>query len=179
MVAHFANRLRCRALQSLRTWPNLAGWRDCFLVFALFSVFAIGTGFATQFFSWHLTAFHPLKFLGVMAILFVFPGIAEELVFRGLVLPHRSENWEPGKLRAALAVSVVVFVLWHVVNAWLMFPVARPVFWDWRFLLIVVGLGWTCGWTYLRTGSLWPPVLIHWSIVVIWKACLGGPVFFE
>ena len=179
MISNLWNLTRTRALRSLQTWPDAKGWRDCLVAFVLFSAFAIPTGFLTHFFSFQPSAMPPLKFLGVMAILFVFPGIAEELMFRGLVLPHRSEQWPPARLRVALWVSVVIFVLWHVVNAWLMFPVARSVFWDWRFLLIVVGLGWACGWSYLRTGSLWPSVLIHWSIVVVWKACLGGPVFFE
>jgi predicted Abi (CAAX) family protease len=149
------------------------------LAFVLFALFALGFGYLSGFFRSQLTAMPMPKFLGVMAITFVFPGITEELVFRGLVLPHPSEEKFARSRRNALIVSIIIFVFWHVGNAWLTFPVARPVFWDWRFLTIVVGLGWACGWSYQRTGSLWPSVLIHWFIVVIWKAFLGGPVFFE
>jgi len=179
VLSRLWNNASARVTRSLTTWPDAAGWRASLLAFALFSAFSIGFGFASGFFTVTPTAMPPVKFASVMAILFFFPGIFEELIFRGLVLPHRSEDRSPEQLRRALAISVVIFILWHVVNAWLTFPVARPVFWDLRFLTIVAGLGWACGWAYLRTGSLWPSVLIHWSIVVIWKACLGGPVFFE
>ena len=107
MIRNLWNLVRTRALRSLQTWPDSKGWRDCLVAFVLFSAFAIPTGFVTQFFSFQPSAMPPLKFLGVMAILFVFPGIAEELMFRGLVLPHRSEQWSPARLRIALGVSVV------------------------------------------------------------------------
>jgi predicted Abi (CAAX) family protease len=149
------------------------------LAYLLFACVSLAFGFGTNFFTLQPTAMPASKFVTVVAILFVFPGIAEELVFRGLMLPHRSEDRSPARQNRALVISIVIFILYHVVNAWLTFPVARPVFWDWRFLTIVAALGWICGWAYLKTGSLWPSIFIHWSIVVIWKACLGGPVFFE
>jgi predicted Abi (CAAX) family protease len=171
--------LRSRAFRCLSTWPTPAGWRAAAAALFFFALFALSFGYLSGFFQPHLTSMPLSKFLGVTAIVFVFPGITEEFVFRGLVLPHPTEEqFERTRLRD-LIVSVFVFVFWHVGNAWLTFPVARPVFWDWRFLTIVVGLGWACGWSYQRTGSLWPSVLIHWFIVVIWKAFLGGPVFFE
>ena len=179
LVSHLLITAVARIKRSLTTWPDPSGWRATWLVFCIFSLLAIGFGFGSGFFSLLPTAMPPAKFAMVMVILFFFPGIFEELIFRGLVLPHRSEGHSAERLRWALAISVVIFILWHVVNAWLTFPVARAVFWDLRFITIVAGLGWACGWIYLRTGSLWPSVLIHWSIVVIWKACLGGPVFFE
>jgi predicted Abi (CAAX) family protease len=27
---------------------------------------------------------------------------------------------------------------------------------------------------YQRTGSIWPAVLIHWLVVVVWKTFFGG-----
>ena len=171
--------LRLRALRALTTWPNARAWRDSGWALLWFALFALATGFATRFFQAQPTAMPPLKFLGVMVILFVFPGITEELIFRGLVLPHPSEDGFEPRRRRSLVVSILIFIVWHIGNAWLIFPAARPVFWDWRFLLIVTGLGWACGWSYQRTGSIWPPVIIHWFIVVVWKACLGGPVFFK
>jgi len=170
--------VRTRLIRSLRTWPDAAGWRFFVLALAAFGIFALAVGLGLGFFRIGPTDLPPLELLRAAVILFVFPGIAEELVFRGLILPHPTEGRSPAFRRNALVASIVIFTLWHVVNAWLLFPIARDVFWDWRFLLIVFGLGWACGSVYLRTGSLWPAVLIHWSIVIVWKAFLGGPVFF-
>jgi len=119
------------------------------------------------------------SFLRMAFVLLLFPGFAEELVFRVWLLPHPVENVRALRKRCALVGSVAVFTLWHVINAWLFFPEARPVFWDGRFLFLAAGLGGTCGVVYLRWGSIWPPALIHWGIVLLWKACFGGPVFFE
>ncbi len=163
---------------ALTTWPDASGWAFAGIVLAAFTAFALAVGFGSGFFQVAPTDLSPATFLRAMAILFVFPGLGEELVFRGLLLPHRSENRSPRFRQRAFLASIVIFTLWHVGNAWLLFPVARPIFWDWRFLLIVVGLGAASGSVYLRTGSLWPAVLIHWGIVVIWKGFLGGPVFF-
>jgi predicted Abi (CAAX) family protease len=177
-VNRLAALLRTRSVRSLGTCPDAAGWRHFALALGAFGAFALASGLGLGFFRPGPTTLTPATFLRAAAILFLFPGIAEELVFRGWLLPHPSEHRPPAFLRKALLTSVVVFTLWHVVNAWLIFPQAREVFWDGRFLLIVVGLGWACGSVYLRTGSLWPAVLIHWSIVIVWKAFLGGPVFF-
>ncbi|MBU6299918.1 MAG: CPBP family intramembrane metalloprotease [Verrucomicrobia bacterium] len=171
--------LRARVTRALKGWPDPAGWRASGIAFGFFALYALAVGFVTGFFQPQPTSMPPLNFLGLILILFVFPGIAEEMVFRGLLLPHPAEPGFSSSRVFALVLSSVIFILWHVGNAWLTFPSARPVFWDWRFLLIVAGLGLTCGWSYQRTGSIWPPVILHWFIVVIWKACLGGPVFFK
>jgi predicted Abi (CAAX) family protease len=39
---------------------------------------------------------------------------------------------------------------------------------DPRFLVQVTLLGLACSLAYLVSGSIWPPVLIHWLTVVVW-----------
>jgi len=36
-------------------------------------------------------------------------------------------------------------------------------------------LGAACTGAYARTGSIWPPVAIHWLTVVLWKVLFAGP----
>jgi predicted Abi (CAAX) family protease len=40
--------------------------------------------------------------------------------------------------------------------------------------LLLTVLGAVCTTAYRRTGSLWPPVLLHWVTVVCWMMLLGG-----
>lgn len=166
-------RTRTSFSQGTISWPWLAAW------FGIYLVGVFGWGLASGFLSWQITALPPATFLRTCLILLIFPGIAEELVFRVWLLPHPAEEVSGAVRLRSLGISTAVFVLWHVANAWLFFPVARAVFWDWRFLVITAWLGWVCGGTYLRTGWIWVPAAIHWLTVVIWKACFGGPVFFE
>lgn len=155
------------------SWSGVALWTGLFFLGVLL------WGVATGFLEWRVTSLSPWAFARASLVLLVFPGLAEELVFRVWLLPHPREAVPKRRLLPWLGGSVAIFVLWHIVNAWLFFHVARPLFWDWRFLVITAWLGWVCGGVYLRSGTIWAPALIHWLTVVIWKACFAGPVFFE
>lgn len=99
---------------------------------------------------------------------FLMPALLEELVFR---------SWIGGRGAALAAVaSFLAFVLWHPVQVWLNLPSARPVFTDPGFLMVVATLGFACTLTRVRSGSLWPGVVIHWGVVVAWLALFGGDV---
>ena len=50
----------------------------------------------------------------------------------------------------------------------------RAVFLDPSFLVLATLLGIVCTMTYLRSGSIWPPILFHWFTVVVWIMFLGG-----
>lgn len=104
----------------------------------------------------------------IAAIAFVIPALAEEVVFRGLVI----RRWT---LWYAIA-SVTLYVVWHPIEALTFFPSARPVFFDPVFLLLVTLLGVLCTTAYFRSRSIWPSVIIHWLAVVAWKG-LGGAIF--
>jgi predicted Abi (CAAX) family protease len=73
-----------------------------------------------------------------------------------------------------VAASVVLFIAWHPLNAALFLPAARPLFGDLRFLALAGLLGLCCSVVYLRTGSVWPGVVLHWLVVFAWKGALGG-----
>ena len=103
--------------------------------------------------------------LAVIA-LFV-PALSEELFFRALLLKPNASLW-----RSALAVAA--FVAWHPLQAtffgvdWAA-VVLNPV-----FLIAVAALGVALTRVYLATRSIWPPVALHWIVVLMWKLA-GGP----
>ena len=103
----------------------------------------------------------------------VVPALAEEFVFRGLLIRRDASGQ---LLLWTVPVSLAAYVGWHPIAAIILMPAAWPLFTDVRFLLIVAVLGAACTTLYLRSGSLWPGVAVHWSIVFGWKA-LGGERF--
>ena len=96
---------------------------------------------------------------------FLMPSLLEELVFRG---------WLPRSAPLAAILSFVAFVLWHPLQVWLNLPFARPEFLRPGFLIAVAALGFACTLTRIRSGSIWPGVVIHWGVVVAWLAIFGG-----
>jgi predicted Abi (CAAX) family protease len=51
----------------------------------------------------------------------------------------------------------------------------RHIFWRPTYLAVVALLGLVCTFLYLKTGSVWPPVLVHGITVALWKLFFGGP----
>lgn len=101
--------------------------------------------------------------------LFLVPAFGEELLFRGLAIPRgrRSPRW--------IAFSVVLFVLWHPLQAVTFGPPWASSFLDFWFLAAVAILGLALARIYVATQSLWPCIVAHWLVVFGWKAVLGGP----
>ena len=104
----------------------------------------------------------------------VFPSFLEELLFRGLLIPHPSEQPSRAALAFAIALSTLLFVLWHPLNAAMFNHTAQVMFNDLRFLSMAAVLGIACGIAYARSGSLWVPVVMHWITVLLWILLLGG-----
>ena len=92
---------------------------------------------------------------------FFVPSLGEELVFR---------SWLRKGAPIAAVASLVAFILWHPLQVWLNLPFARPEFLDPRFLGLVAWLGLACTLSRIRSGSIWPAVIIHWGVVVVWIA---------
>ena len=100
--------------------------------------------------------------------LFLFPALQEELLFRALLLPSALEGVSPLALVPWVALSVGLFVAWHPLLARTRRDPLRTLLADPRFLVQVTLLGLACSLAYLVSGSIWPPVLIHWLAVVVW-----------
>ncbi len=118
-----------------------------------------------------LSATPPLSETLVVALVaFIIPSLVEEVIFRGILLPTFSPFW--------LSLSLVLYVLWHPLEAHLFFPDAVSTFTDPMFLSLVAILGCLCTFAYFRTKSIWASIYIHWLVVVAWKASGGLRVVY-
>ena len=84
----------------------------------------------------------------VILCLAVVPAVCEEFAFRGFVLTGLKAKFGPAR---AVLVSGLVFGAFHVVKELSL----------WERLIGSTLLGWALGWVRVRTGSLWPGVLLH------------------
>lgn len=156
------------------TRPSRRDWHETAAIFAGAGTLALGLGMQTR-----LVRVEPMpepwtRYALLGGLLAVTPGISEELLFRGLLLPHQLESVGPRTRWVAFLGSLVAFVLWHPLNGRARRHNRRHVFTDHRFLLQTAILGSACGVAYLRSGSIWPPAVIHWLTVSIWILALGG-----
>ena len=153
---------------ALRQLPTFAGWRRVGfeLVWALPLMLLVAHSGGLIRFSGppEVSTLAPLA-----ATLFFAPALGEEVLFRALVIPHdRPWPWW-------LILSVLLFVLWHPLQALTFGPPWAGAFLDPWFLAAVAILGAALARIYAATRSLWPCVLVHWLVVLGWKAVLGGP----
>jgi membrane protease YdiL (CAAX protease family) len=83
-----------------------------------------------------------------------YTAIGEEVIFRGYMLSGLKEAWGKG---VGLVVMSVIFAAMHLfVSTAQQTPVPL-------FVLALVGPGLVLGWAYLRTGSLWLPIGLHFG----------------
>jgi predicted Abi (CAAX) family protease len=106
--------------------------------------------------------------------LLLMPALAEEVVFRVLLLPQPGEGASPGSLLAWSGLGLGLFVAYHPLAGRFWYPPGRRLFRDPRFLVPCTLLGAICTLAYLATGSLWLPGLLHAAVVVTWLERLGG-----
>lgn len=96
---------------------------------------------------------------------FLMPALSEELAFRG---------WVRAGAPIAAVISLLAYVFWHPFQVMANLPFARPEFTDPRFLIVVATLGACCTLSRIRSGSIWPAVVIHWGAAVVWRALFAG-----
>lgn len=107
-------------------------------------------------------------------LLLLSPALIEELIFRVMLLPNPLNGPSPSAVLGWAGLSLGAFVLYHPLAGRLWYPAGRHLFDDPRFLSQATLLGLACTIAYLGTGSLWPPLLIHWLAVVVWLELLDG-----
>lgn len=156
-------KLTSRLIRSLTTLPSAQRWLWCAAVAVVTLATMAAVGFATGLY--HLTPTQPGLPLRLLTVLVV-PALGEEVVFRGLLTPGPDETARPGR---AIALSTGLYTLWHVLEALTFLPTAAPVFLRPDFLLCCAVLGLGCAVLRWRTGSLWPAVILHWALVVVWQ----------
>jgi predicted Abi (CAAX) family protease len=161
-----------RLLVSLQTAPTKRDWSEMALGALAFMGLALIPGRALFELQVMPIAAWPTMALTALMV----PALLEEGVFRGTMVPARSEA------RAAvlaIGLSTVLFMGWHVLEAMTFLPGARTVFLRPDFLFLAGALGLICAVLRWRSGSLWTAVTLHWMVVVAWKGLLGGPALAD
>ncbi len=121
-----------------------------------------------------LPYFSPSEMAGTGLLILVQPALAEEILFRGLLLPRRADSMSRGRLFVVAGAALVVYVAAHPVNALIFKPGVLTLFESPAYLVIAALLGVACTATYWISRSIWPPVAIHWLTVVAWIWLFGG-----
>ena len=111
---------------------------------------------------------------GIVVVSFVTPALAEEAVFRALLIPGPDERASLGGLFLGCSNSLVIFVLYHPLKTWLLPARRKAPFANHTFLSLTTLLGLVCTVSYVTSGSLWPPVVVHWLFVSGWLLLFGG-----
>jgi predicted Abi (CAAX) family protease len=150
------------AFASLRRLPDLRAAIEALILFLLV---LLAGAWAVQSGALVLSPAPRGQIASLWLSVFLWPALIQELAFR---------SWLRRGAAVAAIVSFVAYVAWHPLQVWLGLPTARPEFRDPVFLMLVACLGFACTLTRVRSGSLWPGVVIHWGLMVTWLALFGG-----
>jgi predicted Abi (CAAX) family protease len=167
MLAYLKNNL----IQGFKVSPFRAPLKSLILV-PVYICASLAIGFHAGLFSIRIIDSPMLVVLPFT--LFIFPSLLEEAFFRGILIPNNAAAQSKSRIFVYITISTAAFVLWHPANALTINSVAESVFLNPAFLLIAALLGITCSVSYIFSGSLWTPIIIHWLTVVVWVIFLGG-----
>lgn len=156
--------LRLRA--ALFTIPTWKDWREAIVFLLLFGAVYLPIGFALDFLKFQPES-NWQTILKVLFTAFWMPGVNEELIFRGLLIPRT------GSRNFAIVFSWLLFLMYHL------HPFVPTFFRTPAFLIGAGLLGIVCTVSYLRSKSVWTAIVLHWSIVSIWLLILGGLNLFQ
>ena len=163
-----------RLVLAWTTVPGAQEWFRAALLLAVLTVLLLPVGLKTGFLRTGAPGLPMSRIAGVLLVSLVLPSLAEELLFRALLLPHPTENVSATARWLWGVSNVVAFVAYHPLNALRHAPAKRAVLTNPVFLGMAALLGAACVAAYFISGSLWPPVAIHWLVVVVWLLLLGG-----
>ena len=159
--------------------PTAEQWRFCGVLYLLFLVGGVPIGIVSGLLHPSLPPLGPAGVLLVLVSVAIHPAFVEELIFRVLMLPRRLEGVSRRRLYVTVMVALFLYVIAHPLNAYFFWPAVIHVFTNPFYLALATLLGLTCTTAYLVSGSIWPPVLIHWLTVTIWLLLLGGQALLQ
>lgn len=168
------DRLCFRVGTAFSTLPSFDSWLLSAALLLILALISLPIGFKFGFLQLDILKASWIKFVYIIAVSLLFPAISEELFFRVLLLPHPTENASTVTLWFWGCIGLAMFVFYHPLNALSFLPSAIKTFFNPVFLLLAALLGIVCTIAYLQSGSLWPPAIIHWVVVVVWLLLLAG-----
>ncbi len=169
-IMAIAHRLKA----AISTIPDVEAWLQAAVLLLLFTVIALPIGFQFKFLQFEVLKASKRTILGIIVTAFLTPAVTEEIFFRVLFLPLKTENVSVLLLWLWGSISLAMFIVYHPLNALSFFPRGLETFFNVVFLVLATLLGIVCSVAYIQSGSLWTPVVIHWLAVVVWLLFLGG-----
>lgn len=164
-----------RLNKSISTIPSTRFWLTTVgILLLIYTVISLPMGLYFGFLQFEFNKLTLEENLKILAICLLTPAITEEVFFRVLLLPHITEDVSRNKKWLWGCISLVIFIVYHPLNALTGYPAGFPTFMNPVFLLQATLLGIICTIAYFQSGSLWPSVVIHWIIVVAWLVFFGG-----
>ena len=160
--------------EALTTIPDWRTWRTCAFVYCAFFVCAVPIGLLSGLLHPSLPHLSPAEMAGTGLLLFVQPALAEEIVFRGLLLPRHADSMSRGRLFIVAGAALAVYVAAHPLSALFWKSGFLSLFESPAYLVLAALLGLACTATYWISRSIWPPVALHWLTVVTWMWLFGG-----
>ena len=158
----------------LITKPGKADIIFSVAVALIYAAIALPVGLLTGFLKIRVLEMNTSTMVILPLSLLVMPSFLEELFFRALMLPHKTRRLAAQKKVFLSLLSIFVFIAWHPINAITINLAAYPVFTNPVFLILATIMAVACTVTYLKSGSVWIPVVIHWITVLVWVFFLGG-----
>lgn len=159
-------------LTAFKTIPTPEHWLLGVVLLTVYGAIALTWGFKSSFLKFQLLK-SSSEISQIVVSSFFAPALIEEIVFRVLLLPQPTQNLQQLPLTAVI-VNLLIFTLYHPLNALTFFPSGSKTFLDRTFLSLAALLGTICIVAYWLSSSLWLPVIIHWIVVITWLVGLGG-----
>ncbi|UCF59949.1 MAG: CPBP family intramembrane metalloprotease [Anaerolineaceae bacterium] len=156
------------------TSPSIEAWLWTAGILLLLAVVVLPIGFRTGFLRVEPMAGGHGRFVLIALTLIIRPSLIEELIFRILFVPHPAQGYPPRITLLWAGVGLFLFIVFHPINGLFVRKGARLLFTDPLFLVFAGLLGIGCTAAYLISGSIWPPMIIHWVAVTPWILLLGG-----
>lgn len=163
-----------RLIVAITTIPDAKSLLYASILLAVLAVISLPLGLYLRFFQVGILQASWETKISAIAICFLTPAITEELFFRALLLPHASENASLADTWLWGCISLMLFIVYHPLNALSFYPAGLKTFLNPVFLLLAAILGLVCSIVYMQSGSLWTAIVIHWLVVVVWLLLLGG-----
>lgn len=156
-----------RLVAALQTIPTVKDWVVAIGLLLIFTLIYLPIGLKLGFLSFGFPSSWQTV-IGVSAASFFMPGVLEELMFRGLLIPRTTETTILRQRWFWVVLSWLLFIAYHL------YPFTPAFFKGIAFLSGAGLLGIACTLSYLQSQSIWTAVFIHWIIVVVWLLLFGG-----
>ena len=166
--------LQSRIINSFLTFPGLVDWLWTTVIFGCFCAVIIPFEMRLRFLKLKHPSIPLLRKTKIVLFTLFFPAVSEEIIFRVLILPRQDESASIQDCLFWVVAGVLVFVIYHPVNAALFMRKAKSTFNSFAFLISSAILGLACSGIYLKTGSIYTTVAAHWICVVGWLLFFGG-----